>query len=130
MGLQEKRAIKAAEEGWLPKRQQELDELAQGSIPFACDWDSFDGDVKGIEWLEHNGPVQVINAFRGLCKDDLGREAAKETIKKVAFKNVPSKEDKALALEGGVLTLTCAFAQSPRGRFSDAEILKLLESSL
>jgi hypothetical protein len=130
MGLQEKRAIKAAEDGWLPKRQSELDGLAGTSVPFEIDWDSFEGDVKGIEWLEANGPAQVINAFRVLCKDELGKEAVKESVKSVSFKNVLAKDDKSLTFEGGVLALSCAFSQSPGGRYGDREIRTLLESKL
>ncbi len=130
MGLQEKRAMKEAVEGWLPKRQKELNDLCAGEVPYEVDWDSFADDAKGISWLEANGPQQVASAFRVVCKDDLGKEAIRDGIKKVVLKNVGEIEGKALSFDDGVLALACAFAQSPRGRFGYKEIQTLLESKL
>ena len=42
MGLEEKRAIKAAEDGWIKVRQAEVAELCGAPIPYAFDWPSFD----------------------------------------------------------------------------------------
>lgn len=131
MGLQEKRARKAAEEGWLPQRQKELGEItAQELIPYEIDWDSFEGDAKGIEWLEHNGPQQVSMALREICRDDLGKEAIREALAKVVLRNVGEIAAKSLAFDSGALTLCCAFAQSPQGRFKHTEIRACLEAAL
>lgn len=129
MGLEEKRAIKAAVEGWLPAKQAELQELCGGAVPYDVDWASFDGDLKGIQWLEFNGAQQVSMAFRQIGVDDLGKESLRG-IKKVVLKNVKEVADKKLGFEGGVLTLACAYAQSPGGRFTDGQIRDLLLKGL
>jgi hypothetical protein len=130
MGLAEKRAQKAAEEGWLPARQKELTEISGATIPYEVEWASFDGDAKGIEWLEHNGPQQVSMALRGICHDALGKEAIQGGLKKVVLRNCKDVAAKALSFQGGVLTLHCAWAQSPGGRFNDREIQACLEAGL
>ncbi len=130
MGLQEKRAMKAAQE-WLPGREKELSEISGGGkILYEVDWPSFEADAKGIEWLEHNGPQQVSAALRGICHDDLGREAIREGLEKVALRNVATVAERRVTFAGGVLELRCAFALSPGGRFTDGEIRRCLEAGL
>ncbi len=46
------------------------------------------------------------------------------------MKNVKDPAQKSLAMDGGVLTLTCAFAQSPGGRFTHDEIRAFIASKL
>lgn len=128
--LDEKREMKKAEE-WLPARNQELSELSGGgTMKFEIDWSTFDGDLKGMNWLEFNGPQQVVNSFRIVGADDLGREALREAVKKIVVKNAKEEKARALAFKDGVLTLTCAFAKSPGGRFSHDEIAKFLTGKL
>ena len=129
--LEEKREIKKATEGWLPEQNKELSELSGGgTMTFEIDWDTFAGDLQGMNWLEFNGPQQVVNAFRMIGNDDLGREALREAVKKIVVRNVANDTDKALAMEGGVFTLTCAFAKSPGGRFTHDQIREFLTSKL
>ncbi len=130
MGMLEKRAIKAAQEGWLPRRQSELNEICGTEVPYDIEWESFANDEKGIKWIEHNGPHQVSAAFRGICTDDVGREAVQEGLTKIVLSNVEEIADKSLTCADGVLHLCCAFAKSPRGRFTYQEIQKCLEEVL
>jgi hypothetical protein len=131
MSLEEKREIKKATEGWLPEKNKELAELSGGgTMTFDVDWSTFDGDLKGMNWLEFNGPQQVVNAFRMIGTDNLGREALRESVRKIVMKNTKDEAQKSLAMDGGVLTLTCAFAQSPGGRFTHDEIKAFITSKL
>lgn len=130
MGLQERRAIQTATESWLPKRSAEIEQICGKSIPFEIDWESFDGDLKGIEWLEHNGPHQVGMALRGLCRDDIGREAVQQGLSKVILHNVAEPAAKQVSLRDGILELSGAFAQSPSGRLDHKAIQACLEESL
>lgn len=130
-GLKERRARVAIEEGWLDKRNAELSELCGGAeLAYTIDWESFAGDEKGLNWLEHNGPQQVACACRVVGQDAVGKQALKEGVRAVQLKNCASPDEKSLSFEDGVLTLVCAFAQSPGGRFKDREIRDLLESKL
>jgi hypothetical protein len=129
--LEEKREIKKATDSWLPEKNKELAELSGGgSMAFDVDWATFAGDLQGLNWLEFNGPQQVVNAFRMIGTDDLGREALRDSVRKVVVKNAKEPGQKALALDGGVLTLTCAFSKSPGGRFTHDEISAFLKSKL
>jgi hypothetical protein len=130
MSLEEKREIQKAETGWLPQRRAELKDLCGGDVPYEIDWASFEGDVKGLNWLEANGPAQVGVAFRIIGADELGKQALRDAVKKVVIRNVKEAGGKSCAFEGGVLTLACAFSQSPGGRFKGEEIRDVLMAKL
>ncbi len=129
MGIQERRAIKEAQEK-IPSREKELTDISGGTVTYEVDWDSFSDDAKASSWLDMNGPHVVSCAFRRICTDDVGKEAIKEGLKKVVIKNVADPGEKKLDLADGTLSLTCAFSKSPGGRFKDTEIAKLLEEGL
>lgn len=128
MGLAEKREIEKSKT-WLPERQAELKELCGADVPYEIDWTTFD-DVQSINWCEANGPAQVGVAFRIIGCDDLGKQALREGVKKIVVKNVKDVAAKACVFDGGVLTLTCAFSQSPGGRFKGEEIRDVLMAKL
>ncbi len=110
MGLEEKRAIKAAEDGWIKTRLAELAELCGGEIPYVFDWPTF--DLKSIDWLEHNGPHQVNVAFHQVCVDELGREAVRTAVKRVEF----ACGAKRVAFADGVLQIAGNYGARPRAR--------------
>jgi hypothetical protein len=126
MSLEEKRAIKAAEDGWVKARLAELQELCGGAIPYVFEWASFAGDLKSIEWLEHNGPHQVNVAIRQICVDELGREAVRSAIKTIAFSCVKTAADKRVALADGVLHVAGHYADGISGTIREAEIKAFL----
>jgi hypothetical protein len=130
MSLEEKRAIKAAEDGWIKGRLAELHELCGGAIPYAFDWASFAGDLKSIEWLEHNGPHQVNVAVRQICVDDLGREAVRSAIKNIAFSCVKAASEKRVVLADGVLHVAGHYAEGIAGTVREAEIKAYLLEKL
>jgi hypothetical protein len=131
MSLEEKREIKNAQDTWLPVKTKELSELSGGgTMVFEIDWATFDGDLQGLKWLEFNGPQQVVNAFRIIGMDDLGKEALRNTVKKIVVKNAPGESDKKMDWADGVFTLTCAFAKSPLGRFTHDQIKEFLIAKL
>lgn len=130
MGLAEKRERKTAEDGWIPKREAEVVETVGAAIPIKVDWESFEGDLKGLNWFEHNGPHQVNGALRLVCRDELGKKTVAESVKEILFKNVADPTEKKLGLEGGVLIVAGAYAQSPRGRYDIHQIKDFLEGAL
>jgi hypothetical protein len=130
MSLEEKRAITAAEDGWIKARLAELHELCGGAIPYVFDWASFAGDLKSIEWLEHNGPHQVNVAIRQICVDDLGREAVRDAVKSIAFSCVTTAADKRVALADGVLHIAGHYAGGIDGTVREGEIKTYLLSKL
>lgn len=129
--LDEKREIKKAQDSWLPEKNKELGELSGGGkMAFDIDWATFAGNLQAMNWLEFNGPQQVVNAFRMIGTDDLGKEALRESVRKIVVRNTADESAKSMALSGGVFTLTCAFAKSPGGRFTHDQIRDFLMSKM
>lgn len=131
MSLEEDRAKKDAEEKWLPKRQQALRDLCGGGeVSYEVDWPSFAGDLKGIQWCENNGPAMVEQAFRLVGKDDMGKQALREKVKRVVVRNCSDAKAKKVTFAGGILDLTCSYAQGTTGRVDGFDIQKCLLKGL
>jgi hypothetical protein len=69
-------------------------------------------------------------ALRSICTDDMGKEAVRESVKKVKLKNVAKVEDKSLAFADGVLEMHCAYALRTEGMHSDNAIREFLLAHL
>ena len=130
MGLEERRKIKELEETVLPGRVAEIEEICGGAIPYDVDWASFDGDLPALNFLDNISCHRLNMALRVICSDDLGKEAVRDSVKKVRLRNVKSVEDKALAFTKGTLEMSCAYAAGLDGAFSDDEIRELLLGNL
>ena len=107
MGLEEKRLVKQLKEEVVPKYEKELQEIAGNQISYDLDWDSFADDMDALNYVESRILTEVSNAFRDLCKDDLGKDAVKESVKKVNVKNLSSYGCDDITLNGGTLNLHC-----------------------
>ncbi len=129
MSLEEKRAIKAAEDGWIKSRSAELAELCGATIPLVFEWPSFAGDLKSIEWLEFNGPHQVNVAMRQICIDDLGKEAVRTTVKQIVFRRVDTAAKKASFVDG-TLEIAGHYGDGIDGTVREGEIKALLLAHL
>ncbi len=130
MGLLEKRKIKELQETVLPERLQELLEITGSPITYDIDWDSFDGDLEGLNFMDNLSCHRTNMALRVLCADELGKEAVQEGVKVIRLKNVRDKGDMCISLKDGVLEMRCAYALRTDGMFSDNEIRKFLEDNL
>src|SRR5215471_7932326 len=130
MGLAERRKIKEPTDEVLPGRVTEIEEICGAPIPYEVDWDSFADDLDGLNFLDNISCHRLNMALRVICSDDLGREAVRETVKRVALRNVAETSGKSLRFEDGTLAMTCAYARGLDGAFSDNEIRELLMQHL
>jgi hypothetical protein len=130
MSLEEKRAIKTAEDGWIKERTAELAGLCGATIPYEFDWASFAGDLQSINWLEANGPHQVNVAIRQVCSDELGREAVRGAIKKIVFACVKANADKQVTLADSILRIAGHYAEPMAGTVREGEIKACLLAHL
>jgi hypothetical protein len=130
MGLAERRKIQELETDVLPGRVSEIEEICGVAIPYDVDWDSFDGDAAGLNFVDNLSCHRLNMALRVICADDLGKEAVRETVKKVHLRNVRDSGDKSLGFADGVLDMTCAYALGLDGAFSDDEIRTVLMEHL
>lgn len=122
MGLNEKRKILELQEVTLPERQKEIAEICGEEIPYQVDWESFQDDLEGLNFLDNLSCHRLNMALRVICMDQLGKEAVKNGLKKITLKNVKDKKDMKLNFADGVLEMRLAYAQRTDGMFSDNEI--------
>jgi hypothetical protein len=100
MSLEEKRAIQAAENGWVQARRAE------------------------------NGPHQVNVALRQICIDELGREAVRGAVKRIAFRAAKSADGKRVVLADGVLEVVGKYGDGIAGTVREGEIKAYLLTQL
>lgn len=130
MGLNERRKIKELQDTVLPERTAELTEITGGQIAYDIDWDSFNDDLEGLNFMDNLSCHRTNMALRVICCDELGKEAVQESLKTIKLKNVKSKDEMSISFGGGVLEMHCAYAQGTTGMFSDNAIRQLLEQKL
>ena len=110
MGLQERRAVKAFQDDSYQKLTGEINTLAGFPIEFEVNWDTIALDDYSHMYEECFPKVYftpLINAVKEITTDDMGKEALKESLKKVIIKNEAGNVygSNAYAFSGGVLTI-------------------------
>jgi len=130
MGLNERRKIKELQDVTLPGRVKEIEEICGAAIPYEVDWDSFSDDMEALNFMDNISCHRLNMALRVICQDDMGKEAIRDTLKKVKLKNVKTKPDMSITFAGGALDMHCAYALRTDGMYSDGEIRELLMKHL
>ena len=110
MGLAEKRAIKEFQDGEYPGLKSSLDEACGFDVEMVVDWDTVTEDGMGHMISESMARVYfqpVIDGLKSITADDMGKEALKESLKKVVFCNNGdnSSASNSIKFEDGVLTV-------------------------
>ena len=110
MGLQERRAVKAFQDNSYQKLTSEINTLAGFPIEFEVNWDTLALEEYTHMYEECFPKVYftpLINAVKEITIDDMGKEALKESLKKVVIKNEAGNVygSNAYAFNGGVLTI-------------------------
>jgi hypothetical protein len=105
MGLAERRAAKAFEDHKFPAYKQEIDAIVGFDIPVEVNWEAIAIDDY-TELYDTSFPKvyfkPLIEALKGVCIDDLGRDAVKAGLKKIVITNENSSWP---TFQSGVLTL-------------------------
>ena len=130
MGLNERRKVKELQDSVLPGRVKEIEEICGKAIAYDIDWPSISEDYQALNFMDNISCHRLNMALRMICIDDMGKEAVRDGLKSIKLVNVKDKAAKKLAFEGGVLTMTCAYAIGLDGAFSDGEIRELLTNKL
>jgi hypothetical protein len=90
MGLAERRASKEFQDKQFPDLRNEIQKVAGFPVPIEINWDQLavDGQVDYYKeaWTEIFFKP-VIDALRQIARDDMGREALKEGLKKIELRN-------------------------------------------
>jgi hypothetical protein len=130
MGLIENRLIKLGKEEWVPGAQKDLRELTGGQQVYEIDWTTFTSDADALQNLQNQGLRRINSAFRNICRDELGKEAVNEQIKKIVVRNVASPSEKSVSIADGVVTVLGAWGKGSDGYFVDLDMAKTIEKSL
>jgi len=130
MGLNERRKIKELQEVTFPERVKEIEEICGAPIPYEVDWDSLSDDLEGLNFIDNISCHRLNMALRVICSDEMGKEAVRETVKKVRLVNVKTKEETGLSFSAGTLEMRCAYALRLDGAFSDGDIRNFLMQHL
>jgi len=69
-------------------------------------------------------------ALRGVCSDDMGKEAVRDGLTLIRLKNLKDKAGMSISFTGGVLEMGCAYALRSDGMYSDTAIRELLREEL
>ena len=90
MGLAERRALEMFKTEKYPPLAREIHDLVGFEVPIEVDWTSLAVENQS-HLYESCWPVvyfeTTLASFREVCRDELGREAVKEGLKKIVFKN-------------------------------------------
>ena len=130
MGLEERRKIKEYQDTIIPERMKELEEIVGGTIPYDIDWDTFADDAEALRFLDNLSCHRINMAMRTICIDDMGKEAVRDGVKVIKLKNVQSKDEMSIAVEGGALSMALNYAKGTDGYYSDNEIRTALMAKL
>ena len=94
------------------------------------DWDSIRDDASALNFLDNISCHRLNMALRGICQDDMGKEAVRDGLKLVKLKNVKTPSEMTMSFDRGVLEMHCAYALGASGMFSDNQIQALLVKGL
>ena len=97
-------------------------------VPYEVDWDSLAADGEALNFIDNVSCHRLNMALRVICQDDLGKNAIKDSLKKIKLKNVKDKAAMKLAFEGGVLEMHNDYAG--HNYYSDNQIRELLIEKL
>jgi hypothetical protein len=131
MGLAERRAVKAFQDTKYPKIKQEIDAVAGFAVTLDVQWDTLAAEGYA-EYYEDAFPKvffrPLIEALKGVCVDDLGKEALQAGLKKVIIADNGGNE---VSFQFGTLSISYyAVANLDYWTERKTEIQTILEKGL
>lgn len=136
MGLAERRAIKSFRENHFEGLKKQIDEACGFETNVEVDWDQLAKEDYAHLYDEALPKVYfnpVVEAFKDICQDDMGKEALQEMLKGIVFCNTADKWSPTSSIEfkEGKLTVD----HSPVSNVDDVtarkdHIVSILEKAL
>ncbi|NHN25517.1 hypothetical protein FIA58_007490 [Flavobacterium jejuense] len=107
MGLAEKRLAESIKTDKLPEFQSKLNELSGYDLNVEIDWNTFTSfDQYPLNRLANYVFSDITEFVQGICSDDMGKEAMKESVKAIHISNSDKDEDFKMELKDNVLYIT------------------------
>ncbi|WP_103069822.1 hypothetical protein [Aquimarina sediminis] len=110
MGLKEKRFTKAFQEEKFPVLKGEIDQVLGFEIPMEIEWNALFED-RFMHLYNETYPkiyfLPLINSFKAITQDELGKEALTEGLKKIVICNTSDHHnpERAYSFIDGILTV-------------------------
>lgn len=135
MGLKEKRAAKNFEETKFPELKEGINTAAGFDVEMDVQWDKLATDGQDHLYDENWGQLYFLpikNAFAEICQDDMGKEALKETLKKVVVTNEKDaySPHSAITFEEGVLHFDHSLSNVGQDKERATYIVELLSKAM
>jgi hypothetical protein len=137
MGLAEKRVVKQFQDENLPKIQEEMKTLSGVEIPFEVEWESLPDDGSAsylMEGLNYVYFLPVLEAFRSVCADEMGRESIAANLKKIVIRNHEPEPNyfEAITFVDGVLLIDQRLSNIEENYMKERakKVLEALEAGL
>ncbi len=131
MGLQEKRLAKNIQDNVLPGFMAEVKSIAGFEPTLNINWDTFVAyDEYPLSRLEGDILPSLLEVFKSICRDDMGREALQSALKTIHLENTDDQEGVTLRFADGELYHKMQLAGSTYSRYTADQIIALLEKSL
>ncbi len=131
MGLEEKRWAKSKREKDGPAFVAQIQAITGTKAAVDIDWDAFSENLEEVGYISDDqyGLNNLLRALTSICGDDLGKDAIKDSLKKVVVKPAKSAETK-FAFEGGIISWNAYFGSKSEGYIYTDAMKKALESKL
>ncbi len=131
MGLQEKRLAKNIQDNVLPGILAEIKSVAGYEPAIHIDWDSFTAyDEYPLSRLELDVLPDLVEVFKRIAIDDMGREALQAGLRSIRMENTDDQNAVEIRFADGEFYHKMQLAGSTYSRYSANQIVPLLEKSL
>ncbi|MFM9951946.1 MAG: hypothetical protein ACKV1O_28710 [Saprospiraceae bacterium] len=131
MGLQEKRLAKNIQDNVLPGFIAELTAIGGFEPSLEINWETFIAyDEYPLTRLEGDVLPGLLEVFKSICRDDMGREALQSALKTIRLENTDDESAVELRFADSELYHKMQLAGGTYRRFSEEQIIALLEKSL
>ena len=105
MGLAERRVLARLREETVPQYEKELREITGTEMVLDVDFKSFEEDVTAIQNLESKCLKPLCDIFRAITIDDMGKEAVRESIRRVSLSHGTIADIQTFTIVDGALKM-------------------------
>jgi hypothetical protein len=138
MGLAERRIANDFQAQYYPALEKKIHEAAGYEVPIEMRWDTLaEGDPRfSRQWIDGWPKIYfapIIDAFKLIARDDMGKEALKGALKKIVIQNTTTSFASHWAkfdTASGTLTLDYQFTNVNSVKDRTDVLVKVLEKSL
>jgi hypothetical protein len=135
MGLAERRAAMEFEKTTYPGLKKQIDEAAGFPVDIEVRWETLAKDGKYVSSWNRGWPKiyfePIVEAFKEICVDAMGKDALKQAIKKIIVQNTKSEYSSDWArFAENTLTLDYMFTNVDDVTTRKDILLKTLEKAL